>query len=129
MTLIINEFKVFHLTPDNLKRNIKLFHVIKSNFAICVTNDHKVYAFGEKDLIQQYFGYEEINIDNNYVLISELCDQNIEQFYCFFWIFYSPKVCDNKLFGSGSNDHGQLAKGYKSEQNEYLKSERIDFFR
>ena len=125
MTSIINEFRVSHLFPKQIIQKIKLFHVFESDFAICVTNDDKVYAFGKNNLIQQYLGYKEEEIENDYVLISELCDQKIEQFFCFFRILFA-KSSNNKIFGSGFNSCGQLARGYKSV--EYLKPKRIEFF-
>ena len=129
MTSIINEFKVFNSCEENIRQKIKLFHVFESDFAICVTNDDKVYAFGEKDLFGKYLGYEEKYIDNNYVLINELCEVNIEKFFCFkytidFCLF--AKSSDNTIFSSGGNKYGQLARRYKSD--EYLKPKRIEYF-
>ena len=118
MTSIINEFIIFDKLNEKIKQNIKLFYV-NLNFAVCVTNDDKVYAFAPKN-----FGYE--NIDNNFVLISELCDQNIQQFF-YFNEFIFTKSGDHKIFGSGRNSHGQLARGHKSEKLEIFKPEIIAF--
>ena len=59
MNSILNEFKVFDSCPQSIKQNIKLFHVFESDFAICVTNDDKVYAFGNCIDIAKHIGYKE----------------------------------------------------------------------
>ena len=48
MSEILSEFEIFDTCPKNVKQNIKIFHAFQNDFAICVTNDDKVYAFGEK---------------------------------------------------------------------------------
>ena len=42
-----------------------------NNIAYCVTNDDKVYGFGEN--ICEYLGYNESNDNKSYVVIQELC--------------------------------------------------------
>ena len=94
MSEILSEFKIFDTCPKSIKQNIKLFHAFKSDFAVCVTNDDKVYAFGYK-YFKKYLGYEVENIDNNYILISELCDKNIEKFYFFEFEYDLPNKNKN----------------------------------
>ena len=65
--------------------------------------------------------------ENDYALISELCNQNIQQFFiCYKCLF--AKISKNKIFGSGYNRYGQLARGYANPNLEHLKPEIIEFF-
>ena len=124
MSGILNEFKIFDTCPKSIKQNIKLFHAFKSDFAICVTNDDKVFAFGEK-YFKNYFGYEVEYIDNNYVLISELCDKNIEQFYFSNnrMNFLYARASNGRIFGSSWNKYG---RGFNKVQ--YPKPKIIEIF-
>ena len=130
MNSILNEFNVFNSCPQSIKQNIKLFHVFVSDFAICVTNDDKVFASGGYYEIKGYFGFKKEGIDNTYVLISELCEQNIQKFFCFKYNIYRyilyAKSSDNKIISSGHNEDGKLARGYQSD--EFLKPMEIVFF-
>ena len=56
MASIIDQFEVFRHICEDIKQNIKLFHVFEIHFAICVKNDDEVYAFGEKEKIENYLG-------------------------------------------------------------------------
>ena len=79
MTTILKNFRSFVPFPQELKENVKCFHVFEFRSAYCVTNDNKVYGFG--DNIREYLGYNENNDNKSYVLIQELCDKSIEQFF------------------------------------------------
>ena len=85
MSSIVNNFSIFREFPKDLKQNIRLFHIFEHNFAYCVTNDDKVYGFGK--IINDYFGYNENNDNKSYVLIHELCDKRIDQFFGFMRVF------------------------------------------
>ena len=127
MSSILDVFRIFDPCPQHIKQNIKVFYVKvydRQDFylAICVTNDDKVYAFGD---IENYFMSENKNFDNNCVLINELCDQNIEQFFCFFKCFFARNV-DHKIFCSGNNRRGQLTS--ENKLGVCLSPKRIMFF-
>ena len=122
MSSILDNFNIFRYFPQELKQNIKLFHVFDSNIAYCVTNDDKVYGFGDK--ICKYLDYNQRN-HKNYVLIQELCDKRIEQFFGYFWTFVA--ISETKeIYTWGWNEHGQLGREYSSD--EYLKPELVQFF-
>ena len=126
MTSIINEFKIFDTFPQDIKENIKIFLVKERNqiknkknkFVICVTNDDKVFAFGEINDYSEPFAKLWEGFDNNYVLIIELCNQNIEQFF-YFENYLFAKSSDNKIFGNLL---------FYDDFCDYLKPKRIEFF-
>ena len=125
MSLIVNQFSIFREFPKELKQNIKLFHVFGHNIAYCVTNDDQVYGFGDHCI--RYFDSEESD-NNNYVLIQELCDKNIEQFFSdndFPEVFFAR--CEaNEIYSWVWNYYGQLGKGFID--NAYNKPEKHEFF-
>ena len=121
MSKIFNEFKIFDTFPKRFKQNISIFHAFESDFAICVTDYDEVYSFGEK-YFKSHLGYEDKNVEDNYILISELCDRNIDKFYYFENCLFATSF-DQEVFGSGNNEFGHLARGYHSE--EHLKPQLI----
>ena len=91
-------------------------------------NDDKVYGFGEN--ICKYLCYNKSNDNKSYVLIKELCDKNIEQFfgYSFRGVFFARDET-NTIYSWGWNYYGQLGRGYDSEHlYKYLKPEKNEFF-
>ena len=122
MASILDEFMIFKDFPGEIKQQIKLFNVIEFDIVICVTNEDKVHGFGNKSLIERFTGYREDFIDNNIILISELCNQNVQQIFRF---------NNNNLFAK--NIKGQIFRsGFfarsKFEGNKYHKPMRIEFF-
>ena len=90
MSSIVNQFSIFREFPKELKQNIKLFHVFVNQIAYCVTNDDKVYGFGQS--IDSHLGYNESNDNKSYVLIQELCDKRVEEFFGFFVCFLQEVI-------------------------------------
>ena len=109
MSSFVNNFQVFHYFPQELKQKIKLFHVFRKNIAYCVTNDDNVYGLGEN--ISEELGYHWFNEtnDNNksHLLIQELCDKSIEQFFGGCGVFFALSATE--IYSWGWN--GQLRNG------------------
>src|SRR5689334_170767 len=123
MSSILDNFRDFHYFPQHLKRNIKLFHVFNRNMGYCVTNDDKVYGFGEN--IRKYLGYNESNDNKNYVLIKELCDKQIEVFFGYRFYTFFARSETNEIYSWGHNRYGQLCRGFECDNR--LKPEKSDF--
>ena len=92
MASILNEFKTFDIISEDLKQKIKLFNVVGGVFGIFVTNNDKVYLCGPSS-----YKFSIETIPNTFVLIDELCDKNIEQFFCFGYIVFA-RSNDNKIY-------------------------------
>ena len=112
MSSFVNNFRQFRNFPKYLKQNIKLFHVFSYDFAYCVTNDDKVYGFG--DNICKYLGYNESNDYKSYVLIQELCDKNIEEFFGYSDVYFARSQT-NVIYSWGWNELGQLSRSITNE--------------
>ena len=110
-----------------LKLKIKVLHSTDFECAYCVTDDDEVYGFGEN--ILKYLGYNENHDNNSYVLIHELCDKSIEQFFGEKDVFFARS--QTNIYSWGVNDHAQLGKGYTSQEclvpdkNEYFSDKKI----
>ena len=65
MSSFLNNFTVFRYLPQELKNNIKLFHVFRV-ITFCITND-KVYGLGDK--INQYVDYGNNNNNFNHIAV------------------------------------------------------------
>ena len=118
MSSFLNHFSIFRDFPQEFKRNIKLYHIFDDT-GYCVTIDDKVYGFGKS--IHYYLGYNESNDNKSYVLIQELCDKSIEQFFGFRGVFFARNE-SNEIYCWGGNRHGQLGRGFNS--NEILKPDK-----
>ena len=123
MSSIVNNFSIFHDFPKQFKQNIKLFHVFEDYIAYCVTNDDKVYGFGQH--INYFLNYNESNDNKSYVLIEELCDKRIEQFFGNKCMFFARSET-NVIYSWGPNEYGQLGRGFKS--SEILKPDEAVLF-
>ena len=126
MSQFINTFRSFQNFPQELKQDIQNFHVFDHTslrVAYCVTNDDKVYGFG--GYVREYLGYNEFNENMSYVLIQELCDKRIEQFFGLFNLFFARSET-NEIYSWGKNDHGLLGRGFQS--NQYLTPRKFQFF-
>ena len=124
MNSILNEFKIFDSCPEDMKSSIKIFYVQKSGifdnqFGICITNEDQVFAFAlrSRSSSPNDFKFRESFIDN-YMLISGLCDQDIEEFFCFEKHFFA-KSADNKVFVKNTK---------KDDWQDYFKVKLIEYF-
>ena len=118
MFSFLNHFSVFQDFSQELKQNIKLLHVFE-NIAYCVTNDDKVYGFGKKILVNSFGNIWVLMkvMIIRVVLIHELCDKNIEEFFGNFHAFFARTVT-NDIYTWSWSDCGALGRGYVSNKEE-----------
>ena len=108
MSELINCLEIFDEIPNKLKKVIKSLYVFddnKANNVLFVTLNDKVFGFGSNDWGVCGFGHQ--MVVNEPKIIEELCDKSVIQFYngCGFAFALTS---DNKLYGWGSNEDGQL---------------------
>ena len=108
MSEFINSLEIFDEIPIKLKKVIKSFYVYddsKANNVLFVTLNDKVFGFGSNNEGVCGFGHQMPETEPK--IIEELCDKSVIQFYngmsCAFAL-----TNDNKFYGWGSNDIGQL---------------------
>ena len=124
----MKKFRNFNSLPEILESKVKYYYQIgRSSLteysAIFVMNDNKVYCIGNN--------HGELGLGNDkrvteFTLIKELCDQNIEEFFEGYDYMFARNN-KNQIFSWGHNDDGQLAQGYRSN-NQYVKPKKINFF-
>ena len=108
MSELINNLEIFDEIPIKLKKVIKSFYVFddrKGNNVLFVTLNDKVFGFGSNRCGVCGFGHQ--MVVNEPKIIEELCDKSVIQFYNG-WHFSYALTSDNKLYGWGSNEFGQL---------------------
>ena len=125
MSSLVNHFAIFRSFPNGFKQNIQLFHVFEDNIAYCVTNDDKVYGFGEN--VRKYLSYNQNNDNKSYVLIQQLCDKRIEEFFGFSDVFFARSETNAIYSYVWGNTFGQLGKGIyqKPQLNQYFEKKDI----
>ena len=104
MESVLNLFTVLETVALSRKPTFKLFHVFNSEFAICVTNDDKVYSYGVKNFIKKMKGEVKIKI---------LSNKKIEQFFYNGECLFATST-EKLLFGGGSKEYGRLGDGIRS---------------
>ena len=108
MSELINSLEIFDDISNDLKKVIKLFYVCeneKGYNVLFVTLNDKVFGFGSNDWGVCGIGHQIVVKEPQ--IIEELCDKSVIQFYNGF-SFALALTSDNKLFGWGSNECGQL---------------------
>ena len=108
MSGIINNFEIFDVISNDIKKVIKGFYVFddtKGFNVLFVTFNDKVFGFGSNSDGVCGFGHQ--MVVNEPKIIEELCDKSIIQFYNGMH-FALALTSDNKLYGWGSNEFGQL---------------------
>jgi alpha-tubulin suppressor-like RCC1 family protein len=128
MSQIINKFNILNKLNEEFLNEIKLLYVFNKNNVLIVTNDDKVFAFGNNIYGVLGFGNNrELNeLTNN----EELSHKQIIDFknsskhviartidgkvYCWGCNWF-------RVLGNGKNDHNI----YKPELNEYLSDKQI----
>ena len=126
MSDLLNKFSIFSEISDDLKKNIKYFHVFDCGDSVLfVTIDDRVYGCGFNTYGWLGFG------DNNDVFsvceVIELRNQRITRFHIGV-DFVIALSNNNKLFSWGTNDYGQLGRGYANDENKILKPSSITMF-
>ena len=113
MSSILNELPIFDNLSESLKIVIKCFYVSKNKrsekyFALLVTINDEVYGFGDNSFGKLGFGHN--NDVNDWTLITQLCHQNVCQFFeCFDCVF--AKTSDNQMYGWGFQYMGTVGYG------------------
>ena len=128
MTSILNHFEICAKIPENIKTNIKLFHVfndsdLKKNI-IFITNDQKVYGLGHN-------GYGVLGVGNGKEVeecteIKEVSNKKMKEFFIGVTFVLGLNE-NNDIFMWGYNYWAQLGRGYRSGLDECLKPARIEF--
>ena len=113
MSYILNRFVIFKNINNKVKKIIEKFYVY-NDLLLYVTNDDNVFAFNA--------------INNKTIKLEELCQQNINQFYIGHKFFFALNFSNDRLFGCGNNDYGQLGLGYISGADKILDITRVGFF-
>ena len=129
MSELLNRFRICSEISEEIKLEIKIFHVFNDNYnkqnVLFITSDDKVFGFGSDRFGCCGLGHN--SVVNEPQIIPELCHKNIQQFF-FGWTFILGLTSDKYVYGWGRNDYGQLGRGYVSEKAEYLKPEIIEYF-
>ena len=104
----MNNFEIFGVISNDIKKVIKRLYVfdgVKGNNVLFVTLNDKVFGFGSNYFGVCGFGHQMVvNEPKN---IEELCNKSVTQFHSGY-AFVFALTSDNKLYGWGSNDWGQL---------------------
>ena len=107
MSELIDNFEIFDASIG-IKKVIKRFYVfedIKAKNVLFVTLNDKVFGFGSNDCGVCGFGHQ--MVVNEPKIIEELCDKSVIQFYNGIYSAFAL-TSDNKLYGWGNNEFGQL---------------------
>ena len=108
MSELMNNFEIFDVISNDIKKVIKRLYVFddeKGNNVLFVTLNDKVFGFGSNYFGVCGFGHQ--MVVKKPKIIEELCDKSVIQFYNGY-DFVLALTSDNKLYGWGSNDWGQL---------------------
>ena len=108
MSELINNFEIFDVISNDIKKVIKRFYVFddrKGNNVLFVTLNDKVFGFGSNYFGVCGFGHQMVVKEPK--IIDELCDKSVIQFHSGYE-FVLALTSDNKLYGCGRNDCGQL---------------------
>ena len=114
-TFKLKKFRIFNPLPEILNSNVKYYYLIgeytsDEYSSIFVMNDNKVYGIG-----YNYCGVLGLGHNrrvNEYTLIIELCDQNIEEFFGGYDFMFGRNN-KNQIFSWGNDRFGELARGFQ----------------
>ena len=108
MSELINSLEIFDEIPNKLKKVIKSLYVFderRGNNVLFVTLNDKVFGFGSNQWGVCGFGHQ--MVVNEPKIIEELCNKSVIQFYNGMRSAFAL-TSDNKLYGWGDNEWGQL---------------------
>ena len=108
MSELINNFEIFDVISNDIKKVIKRFYVFdneKGNKVLFVTLNDKLFGFGSNEWGVCGFGHQMVVKEPK--IIEELCNKSVIQFYNG-RRFAFALTSDNKLYGWGHNQWGQL---------------------
>ena len=125
MSELLNRFEISSKINKEIKQIVRKFHVFdddeKYNILL-ITEEDEVFLFGS--IFFSGFGSGHKIAFNEPQIIPELCHKNIQQFFIGYKFIFSLDS-DKQLYGWGSNEFGQLARGHISRENEYLRPEIV----
>ena len=130
MSELLNRFEICSKISENLKLKIKIFHVFydgNEDNILFITSDDEVYGFGSNDFGCCGLGHN--SVVNEPQIIPELCHKNVQQFFIG-GDFVLCLTTDKRVYGWGSNNDGQLGRGYierNSHFDLYFKPKTIKF--
>ena len=127
MSEMMNSFSIFAIISEEIKTEIKIFHVfddIEGQNVLFITSDDKVFGFGSNRFGCCGLGHN--SVVNEPQIIPELCHKNIQQFFIGS-TFILGLNSDKQVYGWGGNSWGQLCRRFFREDNEYLRPEIICF--
>ena len=108
MSELIDNFEIFDVISNDTKKVIKRFYVFddeKGYNVLFVTLNDKVFGFGSNSYGVCGFGHQMVVKEPK--IIEELCNKSVIQFYNQKYSAFAL-TNDNKLYGWGSNEFGQL---------------------
>ena len=108
MSELIYKFEKFDVISNDIKKVIKRFYVFnneKGNNVLFVTVNDKVFGFGSNNYGDCGFGHQ-MAVEGPKI-INELCNKSVIQFYNGSRFAFAL-TSDNKLYGWGRNEYGQL---------------------
>jgi alpha-tubulin suppressor-like RCC1 family protein len=124
----LKKFKVLNELKEDFLNEIKLLYVFKENDVLIVTNDDKVFAFGDNNRGVLGFGHEQ---EVNELTINEhLSHKQIIDFKNSYRHVIARTI-NKKVYCWGCNKYGVLGNGkndfdfYKPESNQYLSDKQI----
>ena len=126
MSELLNRFKICSKISEEIKQNIKIFHVFNDKNGkniLFITSDDKVFGFGYNTYGCCGLGHD--RDVNEPQIIPELCHKNMQQFFIG-WTFILCLTSDKHVYGWGCNDQGQLGREYNCSKY-FFKPKIIEF--
>ena len=108
MSELLNNFSIFEKISEEIKNEIKLFHVfddIDGQNVLFITSDDKVFGFGSNRFGCCGLGHN--RVVNKPQGILELCQKNIQEFFIG-GTFILGLNSDKQLYGWGNNSFGTI---------------------
>ena len=128
----LREFRISNTLPEILESKVKFYHQINGynsyNYsAIFVMNDNKVYGIGYNE--GGILGLGHNRKVEEFTLIEELCDQNIEEFFEYYSILkrmlYLREIMKTKYSVGVIMALDRLARGYESYEQLETNENRV----
>ena len=129
MSSLMDELEICDKIPEELKNDIKYYHVFNDHIYKCalfVTNDDRVYGLGDSS--HGMLGVGHFNRVEQPEEIIQLRYEGVKQFYIGN-NFVLALTSDNRIYSWGNNVYGQLAREEDFDCYGYLIPKQIECFR
>ena len=113
MSYPLSDIPIFGDICEQVKEEIKFYHIFGDKSVLFVTNDDRVFGFGKNNYGQLGLGHK--RDVTSPMEIPQLKDKGIVRFYTGL-TFVLALSSLNKLYSWGLNHNGQLAKGFPSNK-------------